>query len=97
VSIQFEATPIAQTCLVGYIPSMAWEVEYTDEFEAWWITLDEREQESVDIAVTLLEEKGPRLPFPFSSKISNSRYGHMRELRIQHHSRPYQSTCLVCL
>ncbi len=44
----------------------------------------------MDIAVTLLEEKGPRLPFPFSSKISNSRYGHMRELRIQYHGRPYR-------
>jgi hypothetical protein len=34
--------------LGGYIPSMAWEVEYTDEFEAWWIDLDEEEQIDID-------------------------------------------------
>ncbi|GBE49365.1 hypothetical protein BMS3Bbin13_00284 [bacterium BMS3Bbin13] len=44
----------------------------------------------MDVAVTLLEEKGPQLPFPLSSKIGNSRYSHMRELRIQHHGRPYR-------
>ena len=34
---------------------MAYEVEYTDEFEAWWDGLDEAEQDSVDVAVRLLE------------------------------------------
>ncbi len=27
---------------------MDWEVEYTDEFEAWWNSLDEDEQEDVN-------------------------------------------------
>ena len=27
---------------------MAWDVEYTDEFEAWWIGLDEEEQIDID-------------------------------------------------
>jgi len=27
---------------------MAWEVEYTDEFEAWWVDLDEGEQIDID-------------------------------------------------
>ncbi len=26
---------------------MKWEIEYTDEFERWWDTLSEAEQESV--------------------------------------------------
>ena len=30
---------------------MAWEVEYTDEFEVWWIGLDEEEQ--IDIAAVV--------------------------------------------
>ena len=30
---------------------MAWEVEYTDEFEAWWVGLDEEEQ--IDIVKTI--------------------------------------------
>lgn len=37
---------------------MAWDVEYTDEFETWWVGLDEEEQIDIDAAVSLLEEKG---------------------------------------
>lgn len=33
-------------------------------------------------AVDLLEERGPNLPFPFSSNIKSSRHSHMRELRV---------------
>jgi len=69
---------------------MAWEVEFTDEFEGWWVTLDGDEQDSVDIVVGLLEEKGPQLPFPQSSKITTSNHTHMRELRVQYRGRPYR-------
>jgi hypothetical protein len=67
---------------------VAFDVEYTDEFGAWWDTLTEDEQNSVDGAVELLEVFGPRLPFPHSSTVESSRHGHMRELRIQHRGRP---------
>ena len=67
---------------------MAWEVEYTDEFEAWWLELDEDEQESITASVGLLEERGPTLGYPHSSDVKNSRHGRMRELRIQHRGRP---------
>lgn len=40
--------------------------------------------------MTLLEQKGPFLPFPYSSGIENSRHTHMRELRIQHKGDPYR-------
>ena len=69
---------------------MEWSVEYTDVFESWWESLDESEQEDVATYVELLEEKGPSLPFPFSSGISGSRHAHMRELRVQHAGRPYR-------
>lgn len=69
---------------------MAYEVEYTDEFEEWWDGLSEAEQESVAASVFLLEEKGPHLAFPHSSGIESSRHRHMRELRIQHEGRPYR-------
>jgi hypothetical protein len=69
---------------------MEWEVEYTDEFGDWWDTLSEEEQESVTAYVELLERRGPQLPFPYSSGITNSRHGHMRELRVQHQGRPYR-------
>lgn len=70
--------------------SQVWEVEYTDELEAWWNLLSEAEQVSIDISVRLLEEKGPALGFPHSSGINGSKHEHMRELRIQHEGRPYR-------
>ena len=69
---------------------MEYEVEYTDEFEEWWITLDENVQVSIDAKVRLLEARGPNLPFPHSAGINNSRHSHMRELRIQHKGDPYR-------
>lgn len=67
-----------------------WDVEYTDEFGEWWCQLNEAEQESVDATVQLLESAGPWLGFPFSSGVSSSQHAHMRELRIQHHGRPFR-------
>lgn len=67
---------------------MTWEVEFTDEFEAWWQGLSGDEQESVAASVELLERLGADLRFPHSSGISSSQYGHMRELRVQHKGRP---------
>lgn len=69
---------------------MTWIVEYTDEFGVWWGTLTRAEQEDVAAVVQLLDERGPRLPFPYSSGIVGSRHDHMRELRIQHKGRPYR-------
>jgi hypothetical protein len=82
--------PLTLTFRMGYIPSMACEVEYTDEFNEWWEGLDEAEQESVATSVILLEEKGTSLPFPHSSAVEGSKYGHMRELRVQHKGNPYR-------
>ena len=69
---------------------MAWDVEVTDEFKAWWSGLDEGEQASVSAVVKLLVEYGPNLPFPYSSKIHGSRHAAMRELRVQRQGRPYR-------
>lgn len=68
---------------------MEWEVEYTDEFEDWWDSLDEDEQESVATSVLLLE-RAVRCWHPFSSGIEQSRHSQMGELRIQHCGRPYR-------
>jgi hypothetical protein len=69
---------------------VAWEVEVTEEFRAWWNGLDEAEQMSVGTAVGLLVEEGPNLSFPHSSKITTSRHSAMRELRVQHQGCPYR-------
>jgi hypothetical protein len=70
---------------------MKWNVEYSDEFEAWWNTLDEKEQIAVAVTVDLLEEMGPNLPFPYSSAIHGSKHGHMRELRSQCSGKPLRT------
>src|SRR5713101_3923008 len=62
---------------------MSWNVEYTDEFGAWWATLGENAQEDIAAIVTQLEARGPQMPFPYSSAIKGSRHGRMRELRVQ--------------
>jgi len=67
---------------------VSWEIEYTNEFEAWWESLGDAEQESVAAVVGLLEDHGPQLGYPHSSSSTSSRHGHMRELRIQHQGRP---------
>ena len=69
---------------------MAWEVEYTDEFEVWWIGLSEDEQIDIDAVVGLLEEKGPNLPYPYCSDVKETKHGALRELRIQHKGKPYR-------
>jgi len=48
------------------------------------LCLDEEEQIDIDAVVGLLEEKGPHLPYPYSSDVKGTKYGSLRELRIQH-------------
>jgi hypothetical protein len=67
---------------------MPWEVEYTDEFEVWWLECHGDEQESIAASIGLLEERGPTLGYPHSSDVRGSRHGRMRELRVQHRGRP---------
>ncbi len=69
---------------------MSWEVEYTDEFGQWWETLNEREQDAIDVVVRLLEARGPQLGYPYSTDVVSSRHGHIRELRVQHRGEPYR-------
>ena len=58
-------------------------VEFTDEFENWWNTLTEIEQDRIDGIVGLLEQRGPILSHPYSKVIKSSRYHpDMRELRV---------------
>jgi len=68
-----------------------WNVEYTDEFEEWWETLDEEEQDAVAFNVGLLEQRGPSLNFPYSSNIKQSRHNAMRELRSQCRGNPLRT------
>ena len=66
----------------------AWAVEFTDEFAAWWATIDGDAQDAVHAAVDALADKGTALRYPRSSDVRSSRHGAMRELRVQSRGRP---------
>lgn len=83
--------PLTECFADSILASMAWDVEYTDEFENWWNSLSEEEQISLSASVTLLETLGPHLGFPHSSGIIGSKHNHMRELRTQHEGRPIRT------
>lgn len=70
---------------------MAYEVEVTDDWLAWFEGLTAEEQEEVAASIGLLEAKGPHLPFPYISGVTSSRHSHMRELRTQVHGRPFRT------
>ena len=52
--------------------------------------LTEAERISVERVVLLLEDRGPHLPFPYSSGVIGSGHSAMRELRVQHQGQPYR-------
>ena len=54
-----------------------------------WNGITEAARISVERAVLLLEERGPQLPFPHSSKVNGSRHPALRELRVQYGGHPY--------
>ena len=66
-----------------------WIVEFTDEFELWWLELSELVQEKCAAVVDLLTREGPNLGFPYSSSIRGSVHA-LRELRIQCGGHPYR-------
>lgn len=67
---------------------MVWDVGYTDQFEAWFASLERKQQKQVAAIIGLLEERGVNLPFPYSSGVSGSKFEHMRELRVQSQGNP---------
>jgi hypothetical protein len=68
-----------------------WEVEFTDDFERWWQTLDENEQESLAASVELLRQLGPQLSRPHADVVRGSKHPNMKELRTQHQGRPLRT------
>ena len=68
-----------------------WDVEYTDEFGAWWAALDEDEQESLAASVELLRQLGPTLSRPHADTLQGSKHSNMKELRTQHQGRPIRT------
>lgn len=60
---------------------VAWDIEFTEQFEAWWDSLTERQQRALDARVEMLAENGPRLGRPTVDHVEASRHPNMKELR----------------
>jgi hypothetical protein len=84
------ATTIDTLGFWRYIPLEEWEVEFTDEFGAWWEGLSEGEQVDVRAEVNLLRRFGPMLGRPHVDSVASSKHANMKELRVQHRGRPYR-------
>jgi hypothetical protein len=60
---------------------VAWDVEYTNEFEEWWDALTTEEQRRTQAAVEVLQARGPGLGRPWVDTLQGSRHSNMKELR----------------
>jgi len=69
---------------------MAWEVEGTDEFHAWFAGLTSAERVSVAAKIDLLEETGPSLGRPHADTLKGPSLTNLKELIIQHGGNPYR-------
>jgi hypothetical protein len=63
------------------------EVVHTDEFGEWFLGLDKDDQEAVVHVVGLLEARGIRLEYPYSSSLKGTKHP-LRELRKQSRGKP---------
>ena len=63
---------------------LGWKIYSSEEYEAWFETLDPYSKEAVLERVLLLEVFGPNLPRPYADVLKGSRrYKNLKELRTQ--------------
>ena len=61
-----------------------WNVDSSDEYDAWFLTLDEESKEAVLQRVILLRQYGPNLPRPYAYVLPGSqKLKNLKELRNQ--------------
>lgn len=60
---------------------MSWRVETTTEFDEWFATLSEQEEDQVVSAIAALEIEGPNLGRPLVDTVKGSKHPNMKELR----------------
>ncbi|MDW7772864.1 MAG: type II toxin-antitoxin system RelE/ParE family toxin [Desulfobulbaceae bacterium] len=70
---------------------MAWEILVTDEYEQWFLDLNDEEQVDVQAMVEVLEIFGPELSRPYADTLHGTgKVKNLKELRIQHDGKPYR-------
>ena len=60
---------------------MSWPIFTVAEFDAWFETLTDTEQEAVTAVMRVLAATGPVLGRPFVDRIATSQFHNMKELR----------------
>ena len=61
-----------------------WNVDSSDEYDAWFLALDEESKEAVLQRVLLLRQYGPSLPRPYADVLHGSKkLSNLKELRNQ--------------
>ena len=59
-----------------------WNVDSSDEYDSWFLTLDEESKEAVLQRVLLLRQYGPNLPRPYADVLHGSKkLKNLKELR----------------
>jgi hypothetical protein len=62
---------------------MAWDVDTTDEYDAWFMDQEEDGQAAIQTKVEFLKEYGPHLPRPHADTLKGSKLSNLKELRPQ--------------
>ena len=60
---------------------MAWGIETTNEYDAWFLAQTDNGQTSIRMKIELLEEFGPLLPRPHADTLKGSKLKNLKELR----------------
>ena len=68
-----------------------WVVKTTDRFDTWFEAQSDRDRANVLAAMLLLRDRGPRLTRPYADFVKGSRFGNMKEMRIQSQGRPIRA------
>jgi len=60
---------------------MAWEIETTDEYDAWFVEQEGNSQAVIQMKIELLKEYGPHLSRPHADTLKGSKLKNLKELR----------------
>ena len=67
-----------------YDSRMTWALDSTEDYDLWFESLADDEQERVVAAARMLRQDGPTLGRPLVDQIKMSRHANMKELRVRH-------------
>ncbi len=69
---------------------MEWDVQFDDDFAAWFDSLPEPLQDEIIALANLLREHRPRLGRPYVDMLEDSEFSNMKELRVQFRRDPWR-------